>query len=654
MAVFEMEGPDGKTYEIEAPNMQAAAQAAQQVAAKKLPDIGTAQSALVGGVQGASFGFADEIMGGASAVAAKAMGNPADLSTLYDAAVSVPRMAQKSAAEHHPVAYYGGQIAGGVAPAIVSGGAGIAPQVARAGLGVRTAVASAEGAAYGALHGAGSADGDLIDRAIGAGYGAAGGAATGALLPGAVDATKAAWRGVSAPVQGMLRPDRFGNEKFAEALLRDKNPAGWSGAKSGRTAQGVVDDLWRLRFETGKDMRLMDMGGENSRNLLRSAANMASTGTQRLNRTLDGPTRQGGQWRRIEKDMARGLGSPDDYAASIDQIVAERDLLAKPLFDQAFKLPIRPTEQLISVLHRPGMQSILQRTAAKMADEGADVSGAPPMVLLHRAKMEIDHAINQVKSGDANTANWDVRTLTKLKHDLLDAIDSPTYREALKVSAGDNALRSAAKNGFDEALTLPTEDLARKMRSFKNDSERDMYRMGASRALATKIRRSNITHDRTENVFSSPDMQMRLRALFPSNRARREFQRDLILEARMADTRKAVQGGPTTAKQLAQGQEAAAPVAAVGSLANAATGRLEPLFSTLGRTANRFSGLTPAASNAIINAGLTRGGGNVSNGIVKALMRAEEEPLRRAANARSLNAISGALLGGLGQRNNER
>lgn len=654
MAMFEMEGPDGKTYEIEAPNMQAAAQAAQQVAAKKLPDIGVGQSALVGASQGASFGFMDEVMGGASALAAKAMGNPADLSTLYDTAVSVPRMAQKSAAEHHPFAYYGGQIAGGVAPAIASGGAGIAPQVARAGLGVRTAVASGEGAAFGALHGAGSADGGLADRASGAAFGGAAGAVGGAVLPATVDLTKAAWRGVSAPVQGMLRPERFGNQKFAEALLRDKNPGGWSGARSGRTAQGAVDDLWRLRFETGKDLRLMDMGGENTRNLLRSAANMASTGTQRLNRTLDGPTRQGGQWRRIEKDMARGLGSPDDFAASIDQIVAERDLLAKPLFDQAFKLPIKPTDQLISVLHRPGMQGILQRTAAKMADEGADVSGAPPMVLLHRAKMEIDHAINQVKSGDANTANWDVRTLTKMKHDLLDAIDSPTYRQALKVSAGDNALRSAAKDGFDEALKLPTEDLARKMRSFKNDSERDMYRMGAARALATRIRRSNITHDRTENVFSSPDIQMRLRALFPSNRARREFQRDLILEARMADSRKAVQGGPTTAKQLAQGQEAAAPVAAAGSLANAATGHIEPVLSMLGRTANRFSGLTPASSNAIIDAGLSRGTSNVPSDIVKALLSAEAEPLRRAANVRTLNAVSGAFMGGLGQRTSER
>lgn len=613
---------------------------------------GAIASAADGVGQGLTFGFSDELEGAGRAALSKINDPEKPWGQAWSEGVAVPRARQAAEAEAHPVAYYGGQIAGGIAvPAGLAGlgvrGAAVAGGVARAGLGTRSAAAAGEGALYGAGYGAGTAEGGLQDRAIGAATGAAAGAVGGALMPGAVDLVAGGARAVTAPLRGVLQPTRFGQEKVAEAMLRDKNP----GQTVNRSVEGVTDQLRTLRDETGKDLRLADLGGENTRNQLRAAANQSSTGAQKLNRTLDGPTRQGSQWRRIERDMSRGLGSPDDYAASIDQIVAERDALSKPLFDKAMAADVKPTDDLVNVLQRPGMQEILKRTAAKMENEGADVSGSPPMVLLHRSKMEIDKAINDIKAGQSNTANWDIRTLTKMKHDLLDAIDSPDYREALRVSAGENALKGAAQDGLDEALTIPTEDLTRKMRSFKNESERDMYRLGASRALAGKIRRGNITSDRTENVFSSPDIQMRMRAVFPNAKAMREFQRDLVLEARMADTRKAVQGNSSTAKQLAQGREAGQPVAAVGAAANAMMGRLEPLMNVLGRSYNSFTGLTPRTANAMIDASMSRGGDDaVSGAMQNAMAAAEHAPIRRANQVRSLNAGANAgMQAGLGQ-----
>jgi hypothetical protein len=643
VAKFRINGPNGEEFEIEAPDDASDEQIMQFVQAEapktKLPDIGTGQSALVGGVQGASFGFADEIMGGASALAAKAMGNPADLSTLYGAAVSVPRMAQDSAAEHHPVAYYGGQIAGGVAPAVASGGAGAIPGMARAGLGMRSLAAGGEGAAYGALHGAGSAEGGLAERATGAGVGAVTGAVGGAMMPGAVDLGGAAWRGVSSPVRGILQPTQFGQQKAAEALLRDRNPAGFAG----RGPRGASEDLARLRGETGKDLMLADMGGENTRNLLRSATNMASTGAQRLNRTLD--VRQGNQWRRIERDMSRGLGSPDDYAASVDQIIAERAANATDDFGKAYSAPwnVRGDDPLVEVVGRKYMQRVIEKTAESVeGTTGANVAQMRPWELLHRVRMQMDREINGLKSGvpDAK-ANWDANDLLRLKHDIDDAIskNNPLFKQAINRYSGDSALKGAAQDGFDEGLKISTEDLARKMRSFKNDSEREMYRMGVARAIAGKMRRPNVTSDRTENVFSSPDIQLRLKAIFPDNRSLREFQRDLVVEARMADTRKAVQGNSTTAKQLINAQESGQPAAAVGALANAATGRFEPLLNSLSRTANRFSGLTPSTSNAVINALMSRGGDDVGQEMGRALERAGMQPLRRAQQARAYNAL---------------
>lgn len=649
MATFELQGQDGKTYEVEAPDAESAVGAFKQFQPKNEPRVGPVEAAVQGVGQGATFGFMDELAGAGLAAVAKATGSPQSFGDLYNMGVKIPRAAQNAAAEQQPIPYYGGQIAAGVAPAIATGGAGAVPNVARAGLGARTAAGALEGGIYGSLFGAGSAEGGLENRAIGAGVGFAGGAAAGAVLPAAVDTAGAAFRGLAAPIRGMLAPRQFGQQKVAEALMRDRNPD----AFAGRGAQGAINDLERLQGETGKPLMLADMGGENTRNLLRSAANMASTGTQRLNRTLD--ARQGNQWRRIERDMGRGIGSPDDYAASVDQIVAERAANASDDFAKAYDAPwnVRADDPLVPLLQRPYMQRVLEKTSESVeGTTGTTVTQMRPWELLHRVRMQIDREINGLKSGTPDSkANWDANDLLQLKREFDDAVtrNNPKFKEAINRYSGDSALKGAAQDGFDDALRIPTEDLARKMRSFKNESERDMYRMGAARAIAGKVRRPNVTSDRTENIFSSPDIQMRLRAIFPDNKSLREFQRDLVLEARMADTRKAVQGNSSTAKQLAQAQESAAPVAAVNALANAATGRLEPLMNMLSRGANRFSGLSPSTANAVIDAGMTRGGNELAGEIQNALMRAETEPLRRAVQTRGYNA---GVQSGIGAYNN--
>jgi hypothetical protein len=78
-------------------------------------------------------------------------------------------------------------------------------------------------------------------------------------------------------------------------------------------------------------------------------------------------------------------------------------------------------------------------------------------------------------------------------------------------------------------------------------------------ALFKELERSNVTRDRTDSIFSSPSMQKRLQAIFPDQASFREFQKNLVVEAKMADTRKAMQGNSTTAKQLMEGLGAGKP-----------------------------------------------------------------------------------------------
>jgi hypothetical protein len=207
---------------------------------------------------------------------------------------------------------------------------------------------------------------------------------------------------------------------------------------------------------------------------------------------------------------------------------------------------------------------------------------------------------------------------------------------------------NAAEDGFDTFKNLPLEQLAERMQQAAQagPAVAQAFRRGSGRAIIGDVMRGNVTRDRTENIFSSPDMQQRLEIIFPTRQQFREFQRSLVLEAKMADTRKAVQGGPTTAKQLAQADEAGQPMRMAVGAAQAATGRLEPAFNMLTRQAQRFSGLTPSSANAIINAAMERNPREVRRALQEAIRQAGNVPEARARLAQEL--IGGATAAGTG------
>lgn len=133
-------------------------------------DVGYTESGLRGLAQGVSFGFADELTGGAEALWEAANGDPRTFGELYKAARDESRANYKTAEEANPKTYMAGQVGGAVGTALVPGlgGAGIAKL-----------------AAQGAAQGLGSSEADLLegdlagaarDTAIGGGIGAATGA----------------------------------------------------------------------------------------------------------------------------------------------------------------------------------------------------------------------------------------------------------------------------------------------------------------------------------------------------------------------------------------------------------------------------------------------------------------------------------------------
>lgn len=177
MPIFEFQGPDGKTYEIEAPDQNAAMSAFQRVGQPQAPEqpqqtdqpwyVDAAQAAddmARLAANGMTFGYADKIagiLGGQGTDAERAKSQEA-----RDRAGSAGTVAEIGGAVATPMglANKGLTLAGRLGTGAMTGAKGL---VARTGL------MAAEGAGYGAL----TAAGNDQDISTGAGIGALGGAA---------------------------------------------------------------------------------------------------------------------------------------------------------------------------------------------------------------------------------------------------------------------------------------------------------------------------------------------------------------------------------------------------------------------------------------------------------------------------------------------
>lgn len=138
--------------------------------------ISETESALRGGAQALTLGFADEIVGGIEALWEQAKGNPEEFGNLYKQFRDESRANFDKAREANPGSYIGTEIGTGVATAFIPG-----LNVAK---GAKAASVAAKAAGIGATGGAGYSEGETVGEvAEDSLKGAAIGAGTAALAP---------------------------------------------------------------------------------------------------------------------------------------------------------------------------------------------------------------------------------------------------------------------------------------------------------------------------------------------------------------------------------------------------------------------------------------------------------------------------------------
>lgn len=543
------------------------------------PDRGTLDATARGVAQGFTANFGDEIRGLVEASGANP-NDPASLGKLisgalkywggdteakkrYDEAVARERGLNKTAEEQHPIASTLGNVAGAVVLPI-GAGAGAAT------LGGRMAAGAGVGAALGGAAGLGEGQGaaDSFSRgAIGAATGGALGGAAPAVIEGVVRGARAVAQPIANTIRGIRDPDSEAARRVVTSLERDiqADPAAASRLTPGEFAASV---------QGGGPATLMDLGGDTTRALARSAANTSPEGRAALNRTIN--DRFEGQGTRVNDWLRQTFHYPDAAAQqeAIDQVqrTVNRGNYARAM-QQGDREIFSP--ELDRLMGSPAVVEAMRKASVSGKDRaitqgfGAMRQGVviengtvrftrgpngaptyPNLAFWDATKKELDDAANAAgRSG----RNGEAQVLGDLARTLRTELDSqvPSYQLARAGAArffdAENALE-AGQNFVGKNMTAAE---ARRSLAQMSPQERQLFQDGFVSRFIDQISQVGDRRSVLNKIAESPAAREKLNIALGPQRAQ-ELEAGLRVEGVMDLARNAVQGNSTTARQLAE------------------------------------------------------------------------------------------------------
>lgn len=481
---------------------------------------------------------------------------------LYDEQVKKTRGQTKQMETEHPVASVAGNVAGSLAVPVgaVAQGATLPVRMGRGAL---------AGAGIGAVSGIGAGE-DAAERGRGALTGAGIGAVTGAAAPAVVEGVIQGTRALTAPitnaVRGAVNPESEAARRVVTAVERDigQDPA---------AAQRLTPQEFSASRQGGGPAAVMDLGGETTRALARSAANTSPEGRQALNTTID--QRYEGQSGRIT-DWLRDTFHYPDVPAQQRAIEQTAQTVNRAAYGRAMRDPGAQS------MWDEGLQQLTAAPAVREAIRAASTSGAnraaaqgfrapvspfqfaqdgtmtmkegvtPSLQFWDQVKKNLDGMIGKARRAGDDTL---VNELQPLKTTLVNHLDDlvPTYAEARAGAAhffgAENALE-AGQNfvGASQRFGLPA---ARDALAAMSPQERQLFQDGYVSRLVETVNKTGDRRNVLNQISSSPAARQELRLALGPRRAE-ELEAGLRVEGIMDLARRAVQGNSTTARQLAE------------------------------------------------------------------------------------------------------
>lgn len=543
------------------------------------PDRGAVDAAARGVAQGFTANFGDEVRGLVEASGVNP-NDPASLGALisgalkywtgdkdakarYDAAVSRERELTKTAEEQHPYASLAGEVGGAIALPI-----GVGARAAT--LPGRVAVGSATGAALGGAAGVGEGQGavDSISKGlIGAGAGGVLGAAAPAAIEGVVRGARAVAQPVVNAARGVRDVDSEAARRLAVAIERDiqADPQAVSRLTPGEFAASV---------QSGGPATLMDIGGDTTRALARSAANTSPEGRGTLTRAID--DRFEGQATRVNDWLRQTFHYPNAEAQSAALADTARNV-NRANYTRALRQGDREimSPEIERLLGAPAMVEAMQRASRSGKDRaitqgygafnpGVTVENGmvnfrrgpsgqptyPNLAFWDATKKELDDAANAAARAGRNGEAGVLGDLARTLRNELDAA-VPSYAQARAGAAhffGANDALEAGQNFVNRNMTSAE---ARRALSQMSPTERQLFQDGFVSRFTETLNQIGDRRSILNKIAESPAAREKLNVALGPQRAQ-ELEAGLRVEGIMDLARGAVQGNSTTARQLAE------------------------------------------------------------------------------------------------------
>lgn len=498
-------------------------------------------------IQGPTFGFADELAGMIQAPFIRKSGEP--LADAYARGRDIYRSGVESYQQEYPIA---SPVVQGMA-SIPLGMLNVAKTaMPTAGPILRSAVSGVVG---GGLSGAGEAKTveEIPEKAITS-------AAIGGVFGPATEATMKVVR----PVKGMVSTqagrivpqavkDYMGfssadlaRRRVAQAMLRD-----------GATPDQVAARIQKL----GDDAVLADAAGVNLRDLLDTYATLPGR-TKNLTEQLI-RERQAGRGGRISEAAQKQL-SPNNLrlAETVEALIKERSVNATPFYDQLKQLVVKTDDETVKILDaakKLGAFSNAEKiaTAERKPFTLSNLKGITDasMIDLDLVKRGLDDLIesSQAKNSQGKFTPFGV-AVVKLKNDLLAKLDDATkdietglsiYKQARNAFAGPSQLISSAELGrtFFSKEATEISDAIKGM----TESEFKAFQIGAFENLRS-IAGTQSGQTKLLNMWKEPATQEKLKQIFPSERAYRQFASDIAAESRKKQLENVGRGSKTASR----------------------------------------------------------------------------------------------------------
>ena len=503
-----------------------------------------------------------------------------------------------------------GTVGGSVAalPALAAGSSALP---ATAGLLPRMVVGGLEGGAVGSAQGYAEGNGGVSDpsRLSGAVKGGILGAGVGGAFPVATTVGGAVWRGtgqkaidavkmalpgaktegraLAEALRGGAAPEAAATAQvapdLAEAVSNASKPVppsqkadAYSRLATALERQGQTPEQMAARVSSlGPNAMIADTG-DAVRTLGRDAFNRPSGAEDIIRKALearqrgvmvDGEFAAQPSSMRILDAAGEGLGvNGRAYYDEADNLLATRKAAAQPAYAKAYEAQPVDIGDLREFAGTPLFQQAYQRARGisekefvKLPDGTEGIMPLPERFTNNDAldwrtldlmKQGLDDLVKEGKvQGIGANEQGAIKRYAGRFVEKLDSLN-PDYKAAREAFAGPTAMMDALEAGRT-ALREDAPVMAQKIGDM-TPAEQDAYRLGAFQALKDKLGNADVTYDAARQAgVLKPNQLERFKELFPDRKKFADFVNLMANEQIMFQTRSALMGNSTTAKQLA-------------------------------------------------------------------------------------------------------